>query len=126
MSVKTILVVEDEKSLRTALHNKFTKEGYQVLLAADGSEGLQSAKADKPDLILLDIVMPLMDGITMLRELRDDSWGKDVPVILLTNLNDEQRLADAMTRGVHDYLVKSDWKIQDVVDVVNKRLAASD
>jgi len=119
---KTILIVEDEVSLRHALRDKLTHEGFSVSEAKNGAEGLKSALRDKPDLILLDIIMPKMDGMTMLKKLRIDKWGKDAKVIILTNLSDSQKVADAMAQGSYDYLVKSDWKIEDVIKRVNERL----
>lgn len=118
----TILIVEDDLDLLEVLAKKFTMEKFEVSQAPDGKLGLEEALRDHPDLILLDIVMPVMDGMTMLRKLRADSWGKDVPVILLTNLSDEGKVAEAMTHGVYDYLVKADWNISDVVKKVKQRL----
>ena len=111
-----ILIVEDEASQRMALVDKFTREGFSVVEAKDGKDGLTIALQEHPDLILLDIVMPVMDGMTMLQKIREDAWGKDVKVIVLTNLS------DALAHGSYDYLVKSDWKINDVVARVRARL----
>lgn len=122
---KKILIVEDEQDIREALVDKFSREGFAVFEARNGEEGLARAFTEHPDLILLDIVMPVMDGITALNKLREDEWGKHVPVILLTNLNDDEKVANAMEKGAFGYLVKSDWKIEDVVTKVKARLAAS-
>jgi len=119
---KIILIVEDEKPLMNALFAKLTKEGYGLLRATDGEEGLKMALKKKPDLILTDIIMPVMDGITMLGHLREDDWGKNVPVIILTNLSDEIRLKEAQDNNVNDYLVKSDWKISDVAAKVKEKI----
>ena len=119
---KKILIVEDEESLRGALRDKFAWEGFDVLEAGDGEEGLKAALREHPDLILLDIIMPKMDGITMLKKLREDDWGKEAQVILLTNLSDNEKLSEALAQGTYDYLVKSDWKIADVVAKVRERL----
>lgn len=120
-----ILIIEDESTLLAALVDKFTQEGFTVLSAKDGQEGLNSARDKHPDIILLDIVMPIMDGITMLYEMRKDSWGKLVPVIILTNLSDAGKVAESISQGVYDYLVKSDWKLDDIVKKVKEKLAAS-
>jgi two-component system alkaline phosphatase synthesis response regulator PhoP len=80
-----ILVVEDEESLATALKEKVVKEGMEGDVARNGELGLELALRKHPDLILLDIIMPVMDGITMLKKLRDDEWGRSVPVIILTS-----------------------------------------
>jgi len=120
---KKILVVEDEMSLRNALRDKLGLEGFIVLEAKNGEEGLDVALRDHPDLILLDIIMPKMDGLTMLKKLREDVWGKNTKVILLTNLNDNEKVSEALLQGSYDYLVKSDWKIEDVVAKVRARLS---
>ncbi len=86
-----ILIVEDDLDLLEVLRKKFTLEKFQVSQAPDGKIGLEEALRNHPDLILLDILMPVMDGMTMLGKLREDSWGKEVPVILLTNLSDEKK-----------------------------------
>lgn len=123
--MKTILVVEDDRSLRAALFKKLTSEGFSTLEAKNGTDGLELALRKKPDLILLDIVMPKMDGITMLKKLRqENAWGKNVPVIILTNLasSDEQRNQDITETEPSYYLVKSDWKIEDVIAKVRQML----
>lgn len=117
-----ILIVEDETPMREALLFKFQKEGFEVIAARDGEEGLSLAEKERPDLILLDIIMPKMDGMTVLQKLRGEDWGKDIPVILLTNLSESEKAIEAMGKGVHDYLVKSDWRLEDVVAKVRERL----
>ena len=119
---KTGLIVEDEPSLQSALGDHFSREGISVLSAKNGQEGLEVALREHPGVILLDIVMPVMDGMTMLTKLREDVWGKDAHVILLTNLVDNKEIVEAMKTGVFDYLVKSDWKIDDVVEKVKQKL----
>lgn len=119
---KKILIVEDEVSLLNALRDKLTREGFVTLEAKNGEEGLEIALRDHPDLILLDIVMPRMDGMTMLKKLREDDWGKTVKVIMLTNLSDMENVSEAVAQGSHEYLVKSDWKIEDVVEKVREKL----
>ena len=119
---KKILIVEDEDSLLSALVDKFLKAGYRVVTARDGEEGLTVALREQPDLILLDIVMPKMDGIALLRQLRDNSWGQGVPVILLTNLTDSKKIGEGMDLKAENFLVKSDWKIEDVVGKVKDKL----
>lgn len=119
---KKILIVEDESSLRNALRDKFIHEGFATLEAKNGEEGLKAALGGQPDLILLDIILPKMDGIAMLKKLRQDAWGKDAKVIMLTNLSDNEKVAEAIAQGTHDYLVKSAWKIEDVVVKVREML----
>lgn len=120
---KKILIIEDEKPLLDALTDKFTREGFSTFGASDGEEGLVVAQRIKPDLILLDIVMPKMDGMTMLKLMRQEPWGKDIPVILLTNLSDFTNIASAMENQAFDFLVKSDWRVDAVVEKVRQRLS---
>jgi len=123
--MKKILIVEDEIDLREALVDKLGREEFETSGAKDGEEGLEMALRDHPDLILLDIVMPKMDGMTMLKKLREENeWGKKVPVILLTNLSaTDEKIIKAMVENEPSYyLVKSDWKIGDVVKKVKETL----
>ena len=117
-----ILIVDDEPALLTALADEFTREGFEVIKAKNGLSGLKLAFKKLPDLILLDIIMPVMDGITMLYKLREDNWGKQVKVILLTNLLDPGKVTKSITKLTNGYLVKSDWKIKDVVKQVRKKI----
>lgn len=119
---KKILIVEDEVSLRNALKDKLTHEGFVTLEAKNGEEGLAVALRERPDLILLDIVMPKMDGMTMLKKLRGNDWGKNAKVIILTNLTNNEMVVNAIEQGSHEYLIKSDWKIEDVMVKIRERL----
>ncbi len=120
--MKKILIVEDELTLLRALASQFDKKDFIVIEAVDGQDGLEKALREHPDLILLDLVMPKMDGMSMLQKLREDSWGKDVKVIILTNLTDEEKVAEALKQESFDYLVKSDWNISDVLKKVKAKL----
>lgn len=122
---KKILVVDDEGSVLKVLCNKLTHEGFLVFAAVDGVGGLKLAFENHPDLILLDIIMPRMDGMEMLSKLRADQWGKDVPVILLTNLNEPGKVADALAHKVHEYLVKVDWTLENIVKKIKEKLSIS-
>ncbi len=121
-SQKRILLVEDEPAIARAMADKLTTEGFTVLRASDGEEGLSLATKEHPDLILLDVVMPKMDGMTMLGSLRKDAWGKEAKVIFLTNLSEMEAVQKATELGVFDYIVKSDWKLSDVVRKVREKL----
>src|SRR5882762_3651138 len=110
LMVKNVLIIEDEQSILRLLSDELKRGGYGVTTAMDGVAGLEKALSEHPDIILLDIIMPKMDGITMLKKLREqDDWGKIVPVIILSNLGDSSHIFDSLQQGVHDYLVKSDW-----------------
>jgi CheY-like chemotaxis protein len=120
---KKILIVEDEAPLRNAIADILTFEGFTVFQAKNGQEGLDLSLAQHPDLILLDLMMPVMDGLTMLEKLRQDQeYGKNALVILLTNINDPDKVAQATEAGTFDFLVKSDWNIEDVVKKIKTRL----
>jgi two-component system alkaline phosphatase synthesis response regulator PhoP len=119
---KTVLLVEDDPSLSSTLIDNFEEAGCRTLLAKDGPEGLARALQEHPDMILLDIMLPRLDGLEVLKELRADEWGKQARVILLTNRDDSATIADAVSRGGYDYMVKGDWKIKELVDEVKRRL----
>jgi DNA-binding response OmpR family regulator len=121
---KTILIVEDESSLREAIVDILNRENLLTIEAKNGKEGVESAITKHPDLILLDLIMPEMDGMTAFRKIRADSWGKNVPVIILTNLSatDERLVADMVKFKPLYYFVKSDWKIHDVMKKIKEFL----
>ena len=128
---KKILVieeVEDDDSLRKAINEKLSLEGFEVIGAKDGEEGLAIALSHKPDLILLDIMMPKMDGITMMKKLRQGSdWGKKVPIILLTNLDkNDDKITQAISENEPSYfIVKSDFTMKELVNKIKNRLSVA-
>lgn len=119
---RLMLVVEDEGSIRRAIVLKFNKEGFDVLEAKNGEEGLEMFIKERPEIILLDLLMPVMGGMEMLKKLRKCEGGADVPVIIFTNLSEAEQTAEGLEFGVRDYLVKSDWKLEDVVEIVRNKL----
>lgn len=121
--IKKILIVEDELPLLRVLTDRFSAEGFVVFQASNGAEGYKAALESHPDIILLDLLMPLVDGNTMLAKIRKDPEGKNIPVMVLTNVNDAKTVSQAMSNGAHDYLVKSDWNIEDLVKKVKERLS---
>lgn len=121
-----ILLVEDEEIIRKAYADELRDEGFSLLIASNGRDGLELALREKPDLILLDILMPIMDGLTMMEKLREkDLYGKSVPIILLTNLSaSEEKIMKAVTKNEPAYyLVKSDWDLSQVMEKIKERLA---
>ncbi|MFA5125028.1 MAG: response regulator [Patescibacteria group bacterium] len=120
--MKKLLVIDDEPIVLKALSSQFDAKEIEVLLAKDGAEGLKLAKKEKPDLILLDLVMPKMDGLEMLAKLRKDKWGKKAEVVILSNLSDSAKVAQAVALGTFEYLVKVDWNVADVATKVKKKL----
>jgi len=121
----TILVAEDELPLRAALHDKLSTQGFTVLEASNGEEGLALALAHQPSLILLDVLMPKMDGLTMLKQLRQDPRGKNIQVIMLSNFSDNDKVAEALQSNVNYYLVKADWPLDKIVQIVHQHLTAN-
>lgn len=118
-----ILIVEDEVSLRRALLDKFTREGFEVFEAKDGEIGLAVALQEQPHVILLDMMMPKVDGIAMLHQLRlQNEWSKHVPVLLLTNVSsaDKRILKEVQEDDLAQYLIKSDWPISKLVERVRE------
>lgn len=112
-----ILIIDDEEPILNALVDKFGREEFAELFTArNGEEGLAVALKEHPDLILLDILMPKMDGITMLKKLREDVWGKSVKVIVLTNFDTtDEMLKEVTATEPAYYLLKSNWEIADVI-----------
>jgi len=119
---KIILVVEDEEPMQLVLRDVLKVEGYIVLEAKNGIEGLELALKEHPDLILLDILMPKMDGLEMLKNLRADEWGRSVPVIVLTNLSDNEDIAKAVEEDVFEYFVKTDIRIDEVIARIREKI----
>ena len=119
---KNLLIVEDDASLLEILRDEFFKAGFNIKTAKDGVEGLKAAVSDPPALILIDIFMPKMDGITMLQKIRETEVGKNIPAIILTNLNDSENIQKALESGAYDFLVKSDWDPKDLVKRVQEKL----
>ena len=123
---KTILIVEDEDTFSRPLSAQLTNEGYTVLLAHDGVEGLDIAHQQHPDLILLDLKMPNMDGMTMLRKLRTFDFGKTIPVLILTvlSIDDEARIRNVAELTPAYYLEKGDTPLVEVVEKVREILGS--
>jgi two-component system alkaline phosphatase synthesis response regulator PhoP len=121
---KKILVVEDEEPLRKLYVDVLQDEGFSVSAAENGKKGLELALKEKPDLILLDILMPVMNGMVMMKKLREDVWGKKVAIILLTNLSaTDENIVKGMIEDEPSYfLVKTEWSVGDITDKIKKIL----
>ena len=118
----TILVVDDDTDLQNALREALSEAGFEVETASKGQEGLQKALDIKPNLILLDLVMPVMDGWEFLENLHKDDWGSNAEVIILTNSDDIDSLSRALEGRGFEYLVKTDWRLDAVVEKIRERL----
>lgn len=119
---KFILVVEDDPNMRQILKDKFESSGFEVNCARNGQEAVDLAFKKHPDLIILDIIMPQKDGLAALEEIRRDAWGVNVPIIILTNVNEKSMLVKALEMGIDDYLVKAETKLSGLVDKVKSVL----
>jgi CheY-like chemotaxis protein len=118
----TVLVVEDSSVAREVVMKILQREGYTVVGAANGLEALARLHSATPDLVLLDVMMPEMDGMTLLEELRDEPQYKKLPVILLTALSDEGRMSRARELGVCEYLVKTRFSYDELIDHVGRHV----
>lgn len=121
----TVLVIDDDQELRGALREALEGAGFNVLTAENGEKGLSAALESKPNLILLDLVMPVMDGWEFLEKLHQDAWGASARVIILTNADDIESLSRAIEGRGYEYLVKTDWKIDEVVERIRGELGGA-
>jgi len=119
---KKILIVDDENMILDPLSEKFKDEGFEVETASDGEEGLKKALEIIPDLILLDVVMPKMNGLEMLKKLRSEEKGKNIEVIVFTNVNEAEKIEEAVEDGASEYLVKVEWSLEDLIKKVKNKL----
>lgn len=110
-----ILVVEDEEILLTALAEELKQQGFEVVGAKDGVEGLEKAASEQPDLMLLDLVMPRLDGLGTLKQMKAQDKTKNIPVVILTNLSDYDKISEALSMGAMDYLVKANYRLEELV-----------
>lgn len=117
-----ILLVEDEKIIIDLLQKKLIAEGYEVSVARDGVEGLEKMKAAKPDLILLDIVMPKMGGFEVMEEMQKSPELKKIPVVIISNSGQPVELDRAIKLGAKDWLIKTEFDPQEVIDKVVKQI----
>ncbi len=122
---KIILIVEDEPPMLQILVDKISASGFAILQAKDGIEGLSLAIEKHPDLIVLDVLMPNKDGLTMMQQLRTDAWGKNVPIIMLTNVNPESNdvIQSIVKNQPAYYLVKSDIKLDSIIQKIKDVLS---
>lgn len=119
---KKVLVVEDDRFLLSIYATKFEKEGYEVLIAENGEDGLEIAIKEKPSIILLDILMPKMNGFDFLDKIKSKKEYADIPVILLTNLSQDKDIDKGLAMGANDYLVKAHFMPAEVVAKVEEVL----
>lgn len=123
MSATKIAIIEDDGVIRQMYRMKFENEGFEVETAENGRDGVALVQHMKPDIILLDMHMPEMDGVTALTKIRHESWGKDIPVMVLTNLGEEESPKNLRALGISGYIVKADFTPRQVVARVKDALS---
>jgi len=124
MTKATALIVEDDKNIRDLYGDAFAIAGIQVLKATNGSEGVDLALAHHPDVILMDIMMPVMDGHTAVSKIRRDPWGKSAKVIFLTNMSDAEDVVHAVEEGSDEYIIKANASVKEVVNQTRMTMRA--
>ena len=122
--MKKILFIEDESALQKTFGDVLTKEGFKMISAIDGEVGLRLAKSEKPDLIILDLVLPKLHGLEVLKELKKNNEIRNIPVIILTNMRDTENIERTLELGVTTYMVKADYTLEDVVSKIKNAMAA--
>ena len=119
---KKILLIEDEKILAEMYHDKFSKAGFRVIVAFDSREGLKLAQTEKPDLIILDILLPKEDGIQFLTWLKKDPKISSIPVVVFSNYDDPDTKEEAKKLGVKEYLIKANYTPRKIVEKISNYL----
>ncbi len=117
-----ILIVEDDAMISAMYKSKFEADGFKILVAVDGANGLELAKKEKPNIIMMDIIMPRMDGFSVLSKLKKTGQTKNIPVIMLTNLGTDEDKDKAKKLGVVDYLVKANLTPAQISEKIKKYL----
>jgi two-component system response regulator VicR len=118
---KKILIVEDDRALSSALTEMLNQEGYETINALDGEEGIEKVASEKPDLILLDLILPKKDGFEVLAEIKSGP-NKDTPVFIMTNLEEVDNVQKALDLGAKTFMIKSDFSLRDIVEKVKENL----
>ncbi len=119
---KTVLLVEDDAFIREIYNKKIAMEGYQVELAENGMEAINKLKQHLPDLILLDIIMPVMDGREVLMKLKSTKEWKNIPVVMLTNLSEKEEIEEKLGQKVDDYIIKAHFTPSEVMTKIKRFL----
>ncbi|MBI4359014.1 MAG: response regulator [Candidatus Nealsonbacteria bacterium] len=120
---KKILFIEDEPVLQKTFGDALAPEDCEVVAAIDGETGLRLAQSEKPDLILLDLILPRLHGLEVLKKLKEAEATRQIPVIILTNLEDVKNIETALELGATTYLVKANYSLNEIVDKVKKALS---
>jgi len=123
VNMSKIAIVEDDLAIAQMYRLKFEAEGYKVEIAENGKLGLQLCEQMKPDMVLLDLMMPEMNGDEMLEKMRKTDWGKDIKVIILTNVGEQESPDSLKDLGITAFIVKADMTPRQVADLVKSKLA---
>lgn len=121
-SKKKILIIEDDFFVRDLYDRELTRDGFKISTAEDGAEGLLKAVEEKPDLILLDIMLPKMSGLDVLKKVKEKEGVKEIPVVLLTNLGQDNVIREGFSLGAVGYLIKAAYTPSQIIDEVKKFL----
>ncbi|MCH8244543.1 response regulator [Patescibacteria group bacterium] len=116
--MQKILVIEDDTFLRELIVQKLLKEGYEIVEAVDGEDGIKKVTEENPDIILLDIILPGIDGFEVLKKIKEDEKVKDIPVIILSNLGQQDDIDKGIKLGAKDYLIKAEFTPGEIVEKV--------
>jgi len=119
---KKILVIEDDKFLRELITKKISRAGFQALEAVNGEEAIKIIKESKPDLILLDLILPGIDGFEVLSQMKKDTKIKTIPVIILSNLGQKEDVEKGMELGAQDYLIKAHFTPGEIIEKIKTNL----
>ncbi len=119
---KKILIIEDDKFLRELIARKLTDEGFDALEAVDGEDGIKKTKEMKPDLILLDLILPSIDGFEVLSRVKEDASLASIPIIILSNLGQKEEVEKGLDLGAVDYLIKAHFTPGEIIEKIKNIL----
>lgn len=119
---KTILIIEDDKFLRELIVQKLLKEDYEISEAVDGEEGFKKIKEEKPDLVLLDLILPGIDGFEVLSKVKEEPNLVKIPIIILSNLGQKEDIEKGMKLGAIDYLIKAHFTPGEIIEKIKNAL----
>lgn len=123
--MKKILIIEDDKEILSLLSRRVSDAGYQVQAVRDGEEGLKMLRSDKPDLVLLDIILPKVDGLELLKRKQALDETKDIPVVVISNSGAPAEISQAQRLGAVDWITKTEFSLQETLDKINKIIRES-
>lgn len=119
---KKILIIEDDKFLRELIAQKLLKQDYEILQAVDGEEGMRKVEEEQPDLVLLDLILPGIDGFEVLERMQDDPKLSSIPVVILSNLGQKEEVERGLKLGAVDYLIKAHFTLGEIIEKIKKAL----